>query len=577
MCNLCTICVQVGRALLVTIADLEGCNPWSRVPQSPFNSVQGVRDWLLACIKQSATRQLTAFAACSENSQASARTLPLSRGLSLHRALSFGKRSGTITAPAEASSTAAAAASARRAARQVTAPVCMGRNSASKRCDDEASAIAEPPAVIGSGALSSDAVWDAELSCSRRYAAEHAAGGDAVHAEGFECKHVIEAQAVRVPFAMASAGSSARARQDARTAVFLQEPAGAVRPGSSSSACSCSADDMQRASVADVGAARGTEGWAGVPSTRCGEHVGDAHQQVVAAADEPRAPASDARPAPEDHVQGVPTLLSPAALSALPRGRPLSVQRRTVPAVQATLAAVQNVTLLTGVSCELLPQPQGQSAWQRGVEELGAEQQSESTRAMSQRVGSRLHAARQPDRVRDAIDQALLDIEQDALRGGSAGEEMAPKPHGAKAGTRGAVAGAQQPQRRRSRSEHARMAAESQQIVQVRPPTSMRNVGSNMLRALVQPAGSTSALPGTCHRYTCLRCFPLLIKTALLMNRAAQTQQICAGGGQDDGRSRSFKPTLVFEAEPASATEQRCTACAAATVSSLGVCHAPCA
>ena len=43
--------MQAGRALLITIADMEGCNPCSRVPHSSYGSVQGVRDWLIASIK----------------------------------------------------------------------------------------------------------------------------------------------------------------------------------------------------------------------------------------------------------------------------------------------------------------------------------------------------------------------------------------------------------------------------------------------------------------------------------------------------------------------------------------------
>lgn len=43
--------VQVGRALLITLLDMEDANPCSRVPRSPFRSVQGARDWLLATIK----------------------------------------------------------------------------------------------------------------------------------------------------------------------------------------------------------------------------------------------------------------------------------------------------------------------------------------------------------------------------------------------------------------------------------------------------------------------------------------------------------------------------------------------
>lgn len=43
--------MQVGRALLITVLDMEDANPCSRVPRSPFRTVQAVRHWLLATIK----------------------------------------------------------------------------------------------------------------------------------------------------------------------------------------------------------------------------------------------------------------------------------------------------------------------------------------------------------------------------------------------------------------------------------------------------------------------------------------------------------------------------------------------
>lgn len=40
------ICFKVGRALGISILDLSGHNPWSRIPNSEFRSLSGIRDWL---------------------------------------------------------------------------------------------------------------------------------------------------------------------------------------------------------------------------------------------------------------------------------------------------------------------------------------------------------------------------------------------------------------------------------------------------------------------------------------------------------------------------------------------------
>ena len=107
---------------------------------------------------------LSAFAACSESSHASARTLPLSRGLSLQRALSLSKRSGVVPPPAEASSAAAANAAARRAARRSTAPVRAGSRSAAdhRACGPTSGGATE--AKDASAACAPDARGDIECN-----------------------------------------------------------------------------------------------------------------------------------------------------------------------------------------------------------------------------------------------------------------------------------------------------------------------------------------------------------------------------------------------------------------------------
>lgn len=41
-----TCVVQVGRALAVSILDLAGSNPWSRVRSSEYRGLPGLKDWL---------------------------------------------------------------------------------------------------------------------------------------------------------------------------------------------------------------------------------------------------------------------------------------------------------------------------------------------------------------------------------------------------------------------------------------------------------------------------------------------------------------------------------------------------
>ena len=42
---------SMGRCLLVSALDLREANPWSRIPNTEFKTMQGVRNWIASCLR----------------------------------------------------------------------------------------------------------------------------------------------------------------------------------------------------------------------------------------------------------------------------------------------------------------------------------------------------------------------------------------------------------------------------------------------------------------------------------------------------------------------------------------------